>query len=462
MQAAHKPLSVEYHEHDNTMSQSSAADPTSDIVLFLQEHFGIPDINTPITFTIPNISNSKLHEDDKVKIFCQELAQHQNQYGNLHNTTLHTAHDLLVKCLGRRFLSTASILCQQIIQNRFVLAAEHDRETLVSLINLSNLLRLQSHFKKAETLCRLVYVKSQICLSSTDTAHFLIRNELAACYHDLGSYVRAEELFRENIRQGSSILPNNHSLVFAMQQMADLLKLRGEFAEAEQIARSILVALLLDRDQLDIAVLEARSLVAELMYLQDNAEAETLIRSVLEDCEKALGSEHSLTLRTLKCLSMELLHQHRYDEAMLLLEGAVRESRNRNGSDYWQTVRFEITLAKILIRREQFNEAESLLKKVLTLSQEDPDDHQEEVDRASLSLGKCYHGQGRLEEAAAIFEKTLQRAKERYHPKHLRIRRCASALAEVQQDMQELDHSMLLNHDSSSADTSNDEAGMES
>lgn len=196
--------------------------------------------------------------------------------------------------------------------------------------------------------------------SSDGEPHRLsIALNLAQAQQELGSYVRAESLYRAVLDERRRLLGPQHNLVGrALNALAKLLHQTGRIAEAEQLARE---ALTIDRggdgrviDRAGLA-LRPRRLSQSLNNLGNilttrgaYAEAEQMHREAYALRQAAFGETHPETANSLLRLAIALQHQGRFAEAESLATRSLVIKRSVLGSRHPEIAGDERTLAAIV------------------------------------------------------------------------------------------------------------------
>ena len=190
---------------------------------------------------------------------------------------------------------------------------------------------------------------------------------------------------------------------------AQALEETGEVDAAIALNRALLADPLLP--QLEDAAIVGDVLRHNLAYalLQggDFAEAEVLIRQVLDSESARLGPDHPQTLYTRKVLGQTLHRQGRLDEAAQRYAEVYEKRRARYGDDHPLTLGSGAQLAAAYNSLDRPAEAEPLLRRALDtrIARGDGDSHDALVDRVMFitTLDKL----GRSDEALALADEVI-------------------------------------------------------
>ena len=125
--------------------------------------------------------------------------------------------------------------------------------------------------------------------------------------------------------QRNTLGPEHPETLRTMKQLADLLIVEGNLAEAEQLNRETLEIQrrVLGPDNPDTLGVMG-SLAITLMNEGRYAEAEKLLRETVDDMRRVLGPAHGGTLYTLEILGLDLSHEGRYGDAKQLFQEAIQ------------------------------------------------------------------------------------------------------------------------------------------
>ena len=190
---------------------------------------------------------------------------------------------------------------------------------------------------------------------------------------------------------------------------AEALEQTGAVEAAVTLDRALLadprLAALPDADAVTDTL--RHNLAYALLNSNGFAEAEALIRQVLESETARLGADHPQTLYTRKVLGQALHRQGRLDEAVVLYAQVFEQRRARYGEDHPLTLGAEAQLAAAYNTLDRPAEAEPLLRHALAtrIARGEGDSRDALIDRVMLitTLDKL----GRPQDALALADEVI-------------------------------------------------------
>jgi CHAT domain-containing protein len=296
------------------------------------------------------------------------------------------------------------------------LGIEH-RNTLTTLENLATLHKRLGNYGEAERLYRRSLETRERVYGKNDLDIPDVANKLAMLYRAQGRFAEAEALYLRAIKilTSSDFKFNPPYEIFG--NLALLYEDQGRDREAEQFYRRAIdeqernfdkdnpVALWLANDP--SRFIRMSNLANFLGEQGRYAEAEPLLRRVLEHQERALGKDHPDTLGTVNDLAVLYQMQDRYAEAALHFQRALKGSERAVGKGHPTTLTIAANLASLYLDQDRYAEAEPLARRVLeaqerTLGKDHPDTLTTVNTLASLS-----RLQGRYAEAEALQQRAV-------------------------------------------------------
>lgn len=255
----------------------------------------------------------------------QRLNDLRSKHGLYHPATIDTTMRLSGILSDQGRYRSAELLLKQCVDCLQKIVGEKDRGTLVASSKLAHCFVQQGQLSKAEQLFRAVYSTSCQILSPDDRMFLIIKMDYANCIALLGNCAGAERELREVLTHGLSVLPaNDHILLGCMRYLAEVLKMRGKFCEAEKVLL-VLVETEAVREAADH--LRTRALLGDVYRLQGKfGKAIQTLKEVQEAQKKLLGSDHDQTLVTERNLVLMLRDLKRFVEGEKLLRDAIKRS----------------------------------------------------------------------------------------------------------------------------------------
>ena len=148
------------------------------------------------------------------------------------------------------------------------------------------------------------------------------------------------------------------------------------------------------------------------------AEAETLLREALDGTRKTSGDNHVDTLYVMNNLAQCLQVQNKWEEAEQLDRAALSGCLRTLGEENPYTLTVRINLATVLVDGREFDEAESLIRRALEIRQRLFGDEHIDTLHARLQLGILLHERGDFAQATALLAPLLETAQRVMPPEH--------------------------------------------
>ena len=193
-----------------------------------------------------------------------------------------------------------------------------------------------------------------------------VRQTIAGTYISLGRYEQA----RHHQERAVELLgwPESHEpeALSAAAELGVLYQRLGMVAEAEALIRSVLEIRTSTLGEDHPASLSSLNELADLLFSQGRIdEVEPLDRKTLEIRRRVLGEEHPGTLRSLNGLAATLFNRGRYAEAAPLFEEGLDIRRRTLGENHPDTLMLANNLAACYLEQGRSAEAEALQREVV-------------------------------------------------------------------------------------------------
>lgn len=291
---------------------------------------------------------------------------------------------------------------------------------------------------------------------------------------NIGLFDEAERLCRESLDLYRSVLPPRPGeVVSALLALAETLRWKGEYAEAEALLDEAMAMQLRQtgEEHLGVAiVLNERGILARLRGNLEQAErfyrralgiyervdsndmhslartinnlamlvkgrgrldeAEQLYREAMAIQERELGDEHSDVATTINNLAALLRARNDLDGAEALDRRAL-EIRRKVLHEHPSTAQSLNNLAATLHRRQRSREAELLYREALAMWRRLLDENHPEVANGMHNLAQALRAQGRYDEAAALLREALAIRRHRLGEEHPTVAQTLIALADL-------------------------------
>ena len=237
--------------------------------------------------------------------------------------------------------------------------------------------------------------------------------DVAAALHELGKTLsekrdpNARDVFAEALALRERFLgPHHPATAETLVEMGSSLTNLGQCDDAIPLfRRSLQIFDALENGELGVA--RAKAELAACFSDQGKvAEAEALIRDVLERYLAVFGEDHPNVMTQRNNLAVALARQGYYAEAEQLFRELL-ESRRRSMPDGAYTGNTLGNLGALMMFRERYADAEPILRETIDLMREKfGPDHLQTVRRIN-SLGHLKVATGELDQAEALFEESL-------------------------------------------------------
>jgi eukaryotic-like serine/threonine-protein kinase len=203
-------------------------------------------------------------------------------------------------------------------------------------------------------------------LASQPEVEAAVRRTIASTYISLGRYDDA----REHLERAVTLLgwPESHNLetLSVVAELGVLYQRLGMAAEAEDLIRTVLEIRTETLGEDHPASLSSLNQLADFLFSQGRIdEVEPLDRKTLEIRRRVLGEDHPDTLRSLNGLAATLFSQGRYTEAAPLFEEGLAIRRRTLGDSHPDTLMLANNLAAVYVELGRPAEAEVLQREVV-------------------------------------------------------------------------------------------------
>jgi serine/threonine-protein kinase len=273
--------------------------------------------------------------DDVEPLDRRVLEIRRRTLGDDHPDTLRSLNALASTLFGRGRYAEATVLFEEgYAAKRRELGPLHP-DTLLLASNLAAAYLELGRWAEAEVLQReVVEGRVKVLGEAHDQTAMSVHN-LGVTLAQLGRYEEAEAELRKAIAVRETLPGVERNLLFSESYLADVLRARGRFPEAETLYLETLSRQREVCGSDDGDTLKTAGGLAELRVLEGDLEAaEALIGEILELQVRARGEGHPDTLQTLTCLARIRNEQGRFDEAIEVAQRAVEAGTAALGRDH--------------------------------------------------------------------------------------------------------------------------------
>ena len=235
-------------------------------------------------------------------------------------------------------------------------------------------------------------------------------NNLANLLKAKGDHAGAEPLLRRAVEAMERTLGKEHpDTLGSVNNLADLLKAKGDYAGAEPLYRRALEARerTLGKEHPD--TLGSVNNLAVLLHKKgDYTGAEPLLRRALEARERTLGKEHPDTLSSVINLAALLLKKGDYAGAEPLIRRALEANERILGKDHPNTLGSLNNMALLLKVKGDYAGAEPLCRRALEAQERTLGNRHPDVALSLNNLVVLLVRQGKLAEAMELAHQGME------------------------------------------------------
>jgi len=249
------------------------------------------------------------------------------------------------------------------------LGPEH-RETLEARSEYATLLETTDQWEEAEQELRSGLRIAESSLGKDDPLTLEMTRQLAATLGDQGHNREAVALL-ESLMETYEQLPaptqdEQLGRIEAMQTLAELRRILGEYTQAETLYQDIIKAYKIAYRVEHPRMLDAMNDLGLLLWEQGKLEdAERIFRTTLDGRVRVLGELHLTTAQSCDNLGLILSEQGKFDEAERLQRRALSILEQTLGPDNPDTIVCENNLADTVVGLGRADEAEAIMADVV-------------------------------------------------------------------------------------------------
>jgi serine/threonine protein kinase/tetratricopeptide (TPR) repeat protein len=270
-------------------------------------------------------------------------------------------------------------------------------------------------------------------------------NTIAHVYHELGLFVRMEEISGQNLRLNRTKLGDTPATATALAQLGDALRHLGRFDQAEEHLRA---AMAMRRQLFGEESLEMAASLNDLAELFKNRGeykvAEKLYRQTLALRERLQGKDHVELAGALNNLAIALRRMGKYREAEELLRRSLTIRRKHLGKEHPDLVGTLGNLGSVLEDQGKLGEAEDAYRLDLEMAEKFFDPDHPEVAGAMMNLAGLLESQSKPDEAEPLAERALAIRQKRYGDESPQTLDALSVLALVRERQGRFEDAVVL------------------
>lgn len=234
-------------------------------------------------------------------------------------------------------------------------------------------------------------------------------NNLATLLRLRGNHTEAEPLLRQTIAMRRRLFGEEHpEIASALNDFATLLQRQGKYDEAESVFRQALAMRRELYGEEHMQVAQALGNLGLILRLQGHyAEAEPFYSQALAMLRKLHGEDHPDLASNLHNLATLLKIQGRHAEAEPLSREAVAMVKRCFGEEHPHTATCLVTLAGLLAVQSKHAEAETMYREALAIRKKTLGEEHANIALNLNDIANLLRAQGRYEEAESLYREAL-------------------------------------------------------
>jgi tetratricopeptide (TPR) repeat protein len=237
---------------------------------------------------------------------------------------------------------------------------------------------------------------------------------------DRGQFAQAEQLARQALEIDEKVLGTEHiDITITLDILGEICYDRSNYAESLGLfSRALHIRRqFLEPEHPDIAN-NINNLAALYHVLGKYDQAEPLYLEALNIRKKVLGPSHSDIATSINTLAGLYDDQGRYDEAELLYQEARKMYEETQGPDHPNVAISCNNLAGLYHRQGKYHQVEPLLMRALEIWQQAVGPDHPEVGTALNNLGRLYYHQGKYDQVEPLYKQALEIYQQRLGATH--------------------------------------------
>jgi tetratricopeptide (TPR) repeat protein len=245
-------------------------------------------------------------------------------------------------------------------------------------------------------------------------------SRVAPPFHEAAQYQLLTDIYREAVGMLEQTLGPDHSAVAtALNETAELLRIRGSYPEAESLCRRALEIREQKLGPVHPDIATSLNCLTKIHHCQGrDAEAEPLCRRALKVWELAFGPQSREVAAALNNLASLASAQGKFAEAEPLLRQAVAGFEQTGGTNEPELYAPLINLAGVCLMRGSVVEAEALLRRAIEICEKARGAAHPDLASSLNSLATLYRNQRRYAEAEPLCRRALSIREETFGAEH--------------------------------------------
>jgi len=241
-------------------------------------------------------------------------------------------------------------------------------------------------------------------------------SSMGSYFFGIGDYDKAITLYSRSLSVRKKHLGNNHPDVAAsLSDLGETLIKTGNLRDAEDFFRKAIKIGEITPISKNFKLGEGLANLANLLRIQGDFEkAEPIARSAIDFFINYLGHEHTNTALSLNNLGLILESQGKYDEAMIFYQKALSIDRKIYGEYHTKIALILNNIGVLLDHQNKFKEAEKKLRMALTIRQKILDIDHPDIAQSLNNLGVLLCNQGNYINAEKLFDRAINIAEKKF------------------------------------------------
>jgi len=272
---------------------------------------------------------------------------------------------------------------------------------------------------------------------------------IGTVYTSLGLYDPAASLLKSALdKRRTTYGPDHPEVARSLDRLAEVLKLKAEYAEAEKMLRS---ALAIQRAVGPADAGTARTLyeLADLLgRMGEFKQAEPLFREALDLRRSLLGDGSAEVAQSIEGLALNLHDQGDFKDPVDLMREAVALQRKLHAGPHPDLAEALNNLGFVLLDHGEYREAELLQREALEMKRFLLGDAHPEIATGMSNVAFALHDQGRYDEAEKMYRGALAMQRKLLGENHPEVALTLSNLAFLLYDKGDLEGALATSRES--------------
>ena len=370
------------------------------LIAFQMEQQGCSIDLTRACRAVASYLKSRGRRSEAIQTMKELLPRQKNYHGVKDVDYLESLEDLASTLCTEHSPEAESLLEQSLKLRQEGLGDTHSG-TLVAMTELARLHSHQDRHEEALALMERVVDSIKLRFGTEHEETLGKQRALARVYEMQGRYVEAESLYEETLSTAIRISGNDSYLTWSILSDLGILKFKLYHLDAAGFLLSRADAC--EQETQLLGRISKSRVLGRLRQCQGHyLEAESMLREVLTEHEKGLGTSHYFTIAAIEDLAWLYVDMKRFGDAEVLFLRAVGILK-QNHDKVFTLNRNLANLAFVVEQQSRAAEAEAMYRRVL-----DQDSQWMFLEfLGAAPLSRLLSAQGRTEEAQLLYKTAL-------------------------------------------------------